>query len=432
VPRENTTAVTTIVPAETTPLRLLIVGRAAVTSVVLPGAGRVAIGRAAECEVHIGDHSISRNHAVLELDPPLRIVDAGSVNGTWIAERRIAAHEPVGIELEQAVRLGSVTIILQRERPRSAEAVVSDDRMTALHKLVSQVAAADINVLLYGETGVGKEVFAEAIHRQSSRADGPMLKLNCAALSEGLLESELFGHERGSFTGAVETKPGLLEVAEGGVVFLDEIGELLPSIQAKLLRVLDDRMVLRVGGTTPRPFDVRIMSATNRDLDAEVRRGAFRLDLLYRLNAMSIVIPPLRERISEIVPLANTFLAEMAARLDRPVPRLTDDAIALLWMYRWPGNVRELRNVIERALVLSASDVIDACDLPEDQMRAMPVPHDPTPEERERQRILDALARCHGNQTHAAELLGIARRTLINKLDKFALPRPRKRGPTER
>jgi len=564
---QDTTAVTTIGPADTDPLFLLVVGGSVVATVPLPGAGRVVIGRSPECEVQVDDTSISRNHAVLHLDPPLRIVDTESANGTWVADRRIAANQPVEIQIDQAVRIGSVTIIIQRRRaitpqphrlrtheyfesrledecdraervgtscsivhvvgadlptlraavsglvadddviaayapeelelllvgadrertesvvrkiesaldgcgvtgrvgsalyPRDgrdpsvlaarsrgrahgqmlalapSDVVVCDERMTALHKLIAQVATADINVLLYGETGVGKEVFAEAIHRQSSRSAKPILKLNCAALSESLLESELFGHERGAFTGAVQAKPGLLEVAEGGVVFLDEVGELLPSIQAKLLRVLDERKVTRVGGITPRQLDVRIVSATNRDLDAEVRRGAFRLDLLYRLNAMSIIIPPLRERTSEIIPLASKFLHDMAAKFERPVPRLTDEAIALLCTYRWPGNIRELRNVIERALVVSTSSVIDVRDLPEDRMRVTlevtaaasrhpGAPHEPAPAAAERQRILDALETCGGNQTHAADLLGISRRTLINKLDKFALPRPRKR-----
>ncbi len=168
------------------------------------------------------------------------------------------------------------------------------------------------------------------LHRKSARADKPFVKLNCAAISESLLESELFGHERGAFTGATVAKAGLLEVAEGGVVLLDEIGELAPSTQAKLLRVLDDRTLMRVGGLQPRPIDVRIVSATNRDLDAEVKRSAFRLDLLYRLNAMSIVIPPLRERTAEIIPLARRFLHSLAAKHDQPAPRLTEAAQQLL------------------------------------------------------------------------------------------------------
>jgi transcriptional regulator with PAS, ATPase and Fis domain len=233
------------------------------------------------------------------------------------------------------------------------------------------------------------------------------------------------------------------------MVFLDEIGELHPSLQAKLLRVLDERKMMRVGGLTPRPVDVRIVSATNRDLDADVRRGAFRQDLLYRLNAISIIIPPLRERVDEILPLAGKFAQATALKTGRPIPRITDEAIALLRSYSWPGNVRELRNVIERAMVLITGSTIDVHDLPEDRMRASltepielheviamptgraqtaPVVVEPGVGAAERQRILDALETCAGNQTHAANLLGISRRTLVNKLDKFALPRPRKRS----
>jgi two-component system, NtrC family, response regulator AtoC len=320
------------------------------------------------------------------------------------------------------------------------DVVVVDERMAALHELVTRVAAADISVLLHGETGVGKEVIAELLHRKSSRSDKPFLKLNCAAFTEQLLESELFGHERGAFTGAVQSKPGLLEVADGGVVFLDEIGELLPSVQAKLLRVLDERKVMRVGGLTPRPIDVRVISATNRNLETEVESGGFRSDLLYRLNAMSIVIPPLRERPLEIVPLARRFLHDISERLGRRTPRVSEAAVAMLQRYTWPGNVRELRNVIERALVVATGDVIDVCDLPEEKMRgsvfsggdrtARPIvfgARKPEVVAEERRQILEALEACGGNQTNAAKLLGIGRRTLINRLEKFSVPRPRKR-----
>ncbi len=562
------TTVTTQTHPETSEQRfLLVVGDGVLATSALPAVGVVVIGRAPECEIRVDDRSISRNHASLQLGEPLRILDHGSANGTWVREKRIPPHMAFEIGIDEAVKLGSVTVIVQRRAARvptrrvrshdyfenrledecdralrhglhfmiihavvgdeatgrdvlgsslgendlvatyapgeleillvdtdpgrggqvvhdlesalaarqidarigsawyprdgrdpsalaarararalgqvsasseSADAVVVDDRMQALHKLVARVAAADISVLLQGETGVGKEVIAELLHRQSARAQKPFVKLNCAALTETLLESELFGHERGAFTGAVQTKPGLLEVAEGGVLFLDEVGELLPSTQAKLLRVLDERKLTRVGGVTPRAIDIRIVSATNRDLEAEVRAGTFRLDLLYRLNAMSIIIPPLRERVAEIVPLARRFLGGIAGKLGRPVPRLTEAALALLRGYGWPGNVRELRNVIERALILSTDGVIDARDLPEDKMRTtFPVPaaaptsaiepaSEPTIPADERQQILDALETCNNNQTHAAKLLGVSRRTLINKIEKFSLPRPRK------
>jgi DNA-binding NtrC family response regulator/pSer/pThr/pTyr-binding forkhead associated (FHA) protein len=551
-------------------LFLLVVGDGVLATEALPARGSVVIGRAPECDVRIDHGSISRTHATLHLDEPLHIVDANSANGTWVNDQRVPGGTQIPIRLNEAVRLGQVTVIVQRrsapirshrmrshdyfeerledeaaraprhpdlhfvvahvalaepadiqsvlasalrdgdivasyapgeleillldaqpdearqvlyrlettlqergiearvgaawfprdgrdasgllarararalghvaEPPEGPDIVVADERMKALHQLVVRVAAADISVLLQGETGVGKEVIAELIHRHSSRSKAPFLRLNCAALTETLLESELFGYEKGAFTGAVASKPGLLEVAEGGVVFLDEVGELLPSTQAKLLRVLDDRKVLRVGGLTPRPIDVRIVSATNRDLEAEVQRGAFRLDLLYRLNAMSIIIPPLRERPAEIALLAHRFAAELSAKLGRRVPKFTENAIALLRGYSWPGNVRELRNAIERALILSARDAIDVSDLPVDKMRAtfatapvatgvtQPPPITAAREEAdERRRVLEALETWAGHLTHAARLLGISRRTLINKLEKFALPRPRKR-----
>ncbi|MFT3708229.1 MAG: sigma 54-interacting transcriptional regulator [Archangium sp.] len=239
-------------------------------------------------------------------------------------------------------------------RPASAPApgfVVRDDAMAALYRLVDRVAPSTISVLLLGETGVGKEVLAQEIHRRSKRASGPFLRLNCAALTESLLESELFGHEKGSFTGAIKQKEGLLESAEGGTVFLDEVGEMPPSIQAKLLRVLEERKVMRVGSTTALPIDVRFLFATNRDLEAEVARGAFRSDLYFRVNGISLVIPPLRERPTEIEPLARQFLQEAAKRETRAAPELTPDALATLAAWPWPGNIRELKNVIDRAIL---------------------------------------------------------------------------------
>jgi len=338
--------------------------------------------------------------------------------------------------------------------------------MQSLHRLVERIAAGTISVLILGETGVGKEVLAETIHRMSPRASKPCVRLNCAALSETLLESELFGHERGAFTGANQVKPGLLETAEGGTVFLDEAGDLPLPLQAKLLRVIEERQVLRVGGLKPRPIDVRFLAATNRDLELEVLKGTFRQDLFFRLNGVTLTIPPLRERVSEIEPLARAFVAQFCARSGRsPAPAISTEALELLKRYSWPGNIRELRNVIERAVLLCPSGSITLEHLPVEKMRATrlpPPPSDPTPPPRlpppapattassgepppptwreedgsmdvrreiaqlERRRILDALDRCAGNQTQAATLLGISRRTLVNRLDAYAIARPRK------
>jgi MoxR-like ATPase len=234
----------------------------------------------------------------------------------------------------------------------------------ALRPLVERVAPTNINVLILGETGVGKEVLARRIHELSPRASAPLLCVNCAALSETLLESELFGHERGAFTGAVQSKPGLLEVAEGGTVLLDELGEMPLSIQAKLLRVVEQRSVTRVGGLKARLIDVRFIAATHRDLEAEIARRRFREDLYYRLNGVSLVVPPLRERVDEIRPLAEEFAGSFARQMRRTAPKLSSGTYRALERYAWPGNVRELRNVMERAVLLCQADVIEPAHLP--------------------------------------------------------------------
>jgi DNA-binding NtrC family response regulator len=332
-----------------------------------------------------------------------------------------------------------------RDTPANATpgVVVIDPNMVRLHQLAERVAAGNISVLLLGETGSGKEILAETIHARSPRSGRPFLRLNCAALAENLLESELFGHEKGSFSGATQTKPGLLETAEGGTIFLDEVGEMPLSLQAKLLRVIEERMVMRVGGLKARPINVRFVSATNRDLEQESARGTFRQDLYYRLNGMSLVIPPLRERPSEIEALAKIFVARAAAELGRPAPRLGAEVPALLRRYIWPGNIRELRNVMERAVLLCLDGEIALEHMPVEKMTGafagtmsgpratVPAPAARMPlgdeSDQERQRIVAALEACGGNQTHAARLLGIARGTLVARLAEYNLPRPRKR-----
>ena len=318
--------------------------------------------------------------------------------------------------------------------------------MQELFRLARRAAASDTNVLILGETGAGKEVFAETVHRLSPRAAKPFLPLNCAAFSESLVESELFGFERGAFTGATHAKPGLLEAAAGGTLFLDEIGEMPLSVQAKLLRVIETRQVLRIGAVKPQTIDVRFVAATHRDLEEEVEEKRFLEDLYFRLNVITLQIPPLRERIDEVEPLARLFLQSLTRRIGRRAPALSPDALGLLRSYAWPGNIRELRNVIERALVLCADDLITPEHLPAEKILCNPwpprdatqtepvavplVPPAPGPPDRnlkeiERQAILDALQRCHGNQTRAAELLGMPRRTFCKRVRDYELPRPR-------
>jgi two-component system response regulator AtoC len=435
-------------------LSLLVVVEGAGVVHPLPPQGTITIGRSEDNDVRVDHPSVSRRHAALDVGPPLRVRDLGSQNGTRVASRD-ASQKPVVVEAGDVIEVGGVWIIVhdpasmanvaRPSTPALADLeragqrlIVEDPAMKRVLELVERVAQSTLSVLILGETGVGKELIAEALHRLSRRPDGPFVRLNCAALPRALLESELFGHERGAFTGATEAKAGLFETASGGTLFLDEIGEIPLDVQVALLRVLEDRRVLRVGGREPRAVDVRFVSATNRDLRAESDSGRFRRDLYFRLNGMSIVVPPLRERTSEIPALARFFAASASAQMGRArSPRVTDDAAALMRAYDWPGNIRELKNVVERAVVLAPGDEIEPQHLPpEVASRAPSVPPGAAPrdsgvlraelEDLERKRILDALDQCNGNQTKAAELLGMPRRTFVKRLDAYGIARPRK------
>ena len=447
------------------PLKLTVFAAGVSSAHELPVEGEVTLGRSSDCDVWVDDPSVSRRHATLRLGADITLEDLGSANGTFLrregagnetadlSQTRLRPGRPVAVAPGVSFQLGSAVVVLQRVERAVDEAapVVRDDSMRRLYQLVERVADGAISVLLLGETGVGKEVLAQALHRASPRAAKPFLALHCAALSEHLLESELFGHERGAFTGAVTAKPGLIESADGGTVFLDEVGELPMAVQVKLLRVLEERVVQRVGALRPKPVDVRVVSATHRDLVAEVAAGRFRQDLFFRLNGIALTIPPLRERAIEIPELARRFIARTSSQLGRAVePSLSPEALSLLTGYRWPGNIRELRNAIERAVVLSMGGTITPEHLPPELARATSSPvvatspvtsSQPAPavthssgaplrselEAIERQRIVDALERCAGNQTHAAELLGMPRRTLVAKLVAYNIPRPRSR-----
>jgi len=315
-------------------------------------------------------------------------------------------------------------------------AIVADPQMRRVYELVRKVADHPITVLIYGETGVGKEVIATELHRASQRRGAPIVRLNCASLPESLLESELFGHERGAFTGADRRKQGYFEVASGGTLFLDEIGEMTASTQSKLLRVLEARRITRVGGTDEIEVDVRVVCATNRDLEAEVARGNFRSDLFFRISAFTVLIPPLRDRAQEILLLSEHFLAQAAGAARRRPPTLSQAAANALRSYAWPGNVRELRNAIERAFVVHADGVIQLEDLP-DRVRearvASTLPAAPSIaldgqrdvreqiSQLERDAIAAALEACGGSQTEAAKKLGVSRRALIYRMEKHGL-----------
>jgi two-component system, NtrC family, response regulator AtoC len=307
-----------------------------------------------------------------------------------------------------------------------------------IEAVVARIARGTINVVLTGETGVGKELVAELVHNLSPRAPRPLVKINCASLSETLLASELFGHEKGAFTGADRAKPGVLETADGGTVFLDEVGELPLEIQPKLLRVIEDKVVTRVGALRGKAIDVRFVAATNRDLEAEVKAGRFRQDLYFRLSGFQLRIPSLRERPADILEIAAAFLHQGARALGLPAtPKLSVLARDILLGYSWPGNVRELRNVVERAVLLCGEGEILPEHLPTEKMQervtlfgedGANASRDSLLDalaQREADAIRDALAQCGGNQTRAARLLGISRGTLLKRMSNHGLVRPR-------
>lgn len=439
-------------------------------TIPLPDDGRIVLGRGADADVQIADGSLSRAHAAIHVGPSLLLEDLGSANGTRIQpgllgqldqddrtakagelERRLTAGERVVVRAGTTFRIGAVTVAVQTTQataptartravpsagpttaraqasvPPPSQIIADEPAMVELFAMAERAARRELPILILGETGTGKEVLAETIWRQSPRAGRPLLRLNCGALSSSLLESELFGYRRGAFTGADRDKPGLVESADGGTVFLDEIGDAAPEVQTKLLRVLDQGEVMRLGALEPKRVDVRFLAATHRDLEAMVAAGTFRADFFYRISSVTLRIPPLRERRREI--------ARYAERFAHP-RRLTPDALTALDGYDWPGNIRQLRNVIEAASVAASGEVIDAAHLalPSPRRSQPPLavppaaPHDDglTPAERtERDRILTALTETAGNQTRAARLLGISRGTLYARLDKYGIRRP--------
>ncbi len=546
-------------------LHLLVMGPDVFETHRLPDTGQIVLGREPDVDVVLLDLQTSRKHARLHISTVLELEDLGSVNGTWLREEKLEPHVRVRVWPGEAIRIGGLVLMLQRQRPRvearrvwphhhfeallayqcerarlggggfavarvrinepitparfaatlapaleaadlialyhagdfevllpargaervratvdrireslAAEGftprvvtasfpqdgrdpeplmsalndrvlgvkrldvagerlIVNSEAMRTMYALAMRAAAAaHLNVLVLGETGAGKEVLARAIHRASPRASARLVSLNCAALPESLLESELFGHEKGAFTGADRAKPGLLASAPGGTIFLDELGELPLGTQAKLLRAIEAKEITPVGSVNPQPIDVRFIAATNRPLEEEVAHRRFRADLYFRLNGITLALPPLRERRDEIEPLARMFLADACAQMKRsPVPLLEEAALAWLREYDWPGNIRELKNVVERAVVLAIGDVIGVEHLPLERARVVVAP--PTgdflslADADRRLRVEQVLDECAGNQTRAAALLGISRKTLVQLLDKYGLARPRKR-----
>jgi len=309
------------------------------------------------------------------------------------------------------------------------------EAMLRVFDLIRKVADTDSTVLLLGESGTGKELITRALHFNSSRRDGPLIPVNCAAIPEELLESELFGHERGAFTHALRTRIGRFEAADGGTIFLDEISEMSPGLQVKILRVLQDRAFERIGGVKTIRVDIRIIAATNRDLEELVRLNKFREDLFYRLNVIPIRVPPLRERLGDIPLLARHFLQEFSGKQNKSLKRLSPAALDLLGRYPWPGNVRELENLMERLVVLTEGDLIEAADLPE-KIQGGPLPGAETAPDLpsgglhltqavqafERGLIIQALERSHWVKSRAAALLHLNRTTLLEKMKKQQIP----------
>jgi two-component system response regulator AtoC len=426
-----------------TPHLLIISHNGTWTSRSLSTGGVYTIGRGDDADVHLEDQAVSRQHARLEVGGAgdLRLVDLNSENGSLVGSKLIR-NVTATMRPGELIQIGRTVLAVQ-----APSSFVGDPQlppqaglaMANVDALVGKASSALIDVLLLGETGAGKGVIAQRIHSESARMGNQFMQLNCAALSADLLESELFGHEKGAFTNALQTKRGLLEEASGGTVFLDEIGEMPLAVQAKLLLAIEQRVTRRVGATRTTRFDVRFICATHRDLENEVRLGRFRKDFYYRIKQLTIRIPPLRERRDEIEGLALQFAKDAAARMgsDQP-PVFDDDARRRLYWHDWEGNVRELKMTVENAVLLTDDNVITSYILTRAGLppAAPLLPSAGSAEaasasigsaetEHERERVIAALAACGGNQSRAARTLGMARNTLLRLIGLYNLPRPR-------
>ncbi len=388
--------------------------------------------------------------SALDADVPIMIVTGFGTVETAVEAMKLGAFdfltkpfapEVVRLKVLRALELGAArrarhrleahNAYLRAETDdRFAELVGASDAMAAVRRAIEKVAASDTTVFIGGESGTGKELVARAIHRLSRRASGPFIKVNCGAITETLLESELFGHERGAFTGAIKQKLGRFELADGGTLFLDEVGDVPAAMQVKLLRALQEREVERVGGERPIKVDVRIISATNKDLDAEVAAARFRQDLFYRLHVVPLRLPPLRERREDIPALVTTFIGKLGPRCNPRVRAVSDAALGRLMAYHWPGNVRELENAIEQALVFADGNEIGAAALPgalagtldEDRLdipRELSLPE--ILDDLERQLILKAFRKAGGVKTETARILGVKTSALYYKLEKYKI-----------
>ncbi len=436
---------------------------------LLPDVGQLLAGRSPEADLRVNDQSASRLHARFVIDRgSVRVRDLGSRNRTWVNGQPLAPDEERRLYSGDVVIIGSMTLVLHRagDRPAAGAStappvetapvfvqlgdhvtLLSDPAMVRVYELLRRLSRSTLPVLIIGETGTGKENAAQAVHHFSTRKSAPLVAINCAAIPENLFESELFGHVRGAFSGALSDKVGRLEAASGGTVFLDEIGELpLPS-QAKLLRALETGLVCPVGSVREHKIDCRIVAATNRDLEAEAQAGRFRQDLYFRLAAAMVVLPPLRERPIEIAQLAGHFLVTACRKLGRGPLRLSDATLRALQQHPFPGNVRELRNLMDYCAATVAEDEVRTEHLPPRFLHAArsasnnsPAPSGLSPaqspsaatpgsfrriadevQELEARRMREALDSTAGNQRRAAELIGMPLRTFVTKLKQYGL-----------
>jgi two-component system, NtrC family, response regulator AtoC len=402
---------------------------------------------------------------MMTADPQLDDVKAALRLGAYDFVSKPINFEELNVTLQNALEAGALRSEVEslrdevRRRAGYHEVIGVSRKITELMKFVRKVAASEaITILIQGESGTGKDLVAKAIHYQSSRAERPFVAINCSAIPETLMEAELFGHEKGAFTDAKAMKKGLFEIADGGTLFLDEIGELSPLLQAKLLRVLEDQLIRRVGGVRDIQVDVRVIAASNRDLDREVRESRFRQDLYYRLAIIAICLPSLRERKEDIAPLVQFFLAHYNRKFRKSVQGLTEDTSRLLMNYDWPGNIRELKNALERAMILEEGKFLKPDDLPfsvasgrsgavvgngsqaapveaplapgKRRLPALSIPEGGTSlEDIEHALVELALQQSHGNQIKAAKLLSISRDALRYKMKKFGLAHSEEEEP---
>jgi DNA-binding NtrC family response regulator len=427
------------------PTTLVVVHRDGLSTVPLYPGHPLTVGREPPSHIRPRSRRLSRTHARFELvDGVVFVEDLSSTNGTTIGDRPLKGREALARGAE--VRLGSVCITVSQPAELRAsfpppqrvggQPVVASEAMIRLFDTVDRVAASVLSVLICGETGTGKEVVAQQIHARSPRAKGPMRCINCGALPANLVESILFGHERGAFTGADQRRAGVFEEASGGTVLLDEIGELSPQAQAALLRVLETKRVQQVGAAQDVAVDVRVLAATHRDLEVMCSEGSFRRDLLYRLNPVTLEVPPLRDRVEEIAPLVEAFVATANAENGRSIQGVLPAAMDRMCSYAWPGNLRELRNVVERAVVVTRGHWIGVEDLPGPVSGLHGAERTPSMAPRldalqrglqaldlkarvaafEDGLLLGALLATDQNQTRAAKLLQMSRRTLVYRL----------------